>query len=151
MANPSYWVFRRGAKWHSGWRDENGRCHSKVHPIGAGKAARPRVRPKMAIETCQVRGPAYCRKYTPVHVVFDAFLSRENVKTRTYELNRRHLEACILHFKLESVEQLTEEVVNDWLRHLKSVCSRQACTGVSAAHYGCEVSTQRRQRFGSAM
>ena len=49
MANPSYWTFRRGQKWHSGWRDENAHCHSKVHPVGASKALAQEYARKMAI------------------------------------------------------------------------------------------------------
>lgn len=33
MANPSYWAFRRGKKWHSGWWDENDNCHSTAQSI----------------------------------------------------------------------------------------------------------------------
>ena len=51
----------------------------------------------------------------------EAFLARENVKTCTHGLNRRHLEALINHFKLRTVDQLTEDVVNDWLGHLKAI------------------------------
>jgi integrase len=119
MANPSYWVFRRGQKWHSGWRDEAGCCHSKVHPIGAGKALAYEMARKMAVESCQVRaGQTVAGK--DIRLALEAFLSRENVKTCTHDLNRRHLESLIGHFKLRVVEQLTEDLVNDWLRHLKS-------------------------------
>src|SRR6266853_6481078 len=120
MANPSYWVFRRGAKWHSGWRDENGRCHSKVHPIGAGKALAQEYARKMAIDACHVRAeqPVEGRD---IHGALEAFLSRENVKSCTHGLNRRHLEAFISHLNLRSIEQLREDAVNDWLGHLKSM------------------------------
>jgi integrase len=120
MTNPSFWVFRRGAKWHSGWRDDNGHCRSKVHPAGAGKALALEYGRKMAIEASQVRAGQ------PVHgkdirVALAAFLSREDVKTCTHELNRRHLEAFIVHFKLSTVDQLTEDRVNGWLGHLKGL------------------------------
>jgi integrase len=120
VANPSYWVFRRGPKWHSGWRDENGNCRSKVHPIGAGKALALEYGRKMALESCQVRAGQ------PIHgkdirVALETFLSREDVKSCTHELNRRHLEAVIDHFRLLAVGQLTEDLVHDWLGHLKGL------------------------------
>src|SRR5258708_790339 len=112
MANPSYWTFRRGTKWHSGWRDEGGHCHSKVHPVGAGKALAQEYARKMAIEACHVRAGQ------PVHgkeilTALEAFLNREDVKDGTHEVNRRHLEAVVNHFKLRKVDQITEETVND--------------------------------------
>lgn len=122
MANPSYWAFRRGPKWHSGWRDENGRCHSKVHSAGAGKVLAQEYARRMALEACQIRaGQAVQGK--EISVALEAFLARENVKTCTHGLNRRHLEALINHFKLRTVDQLTEDVVNDWLGHLKAIGS----------------------------
>ncbi len=51
----------------------------------------------------------------------EAFLSRENVKEGTHELNRRHLEAVIRHFRLQTVDQLTEDLINGWLGHLKAL------------------------------
>src|ERR1700693_3724662 len=99
MANPSYWTFRRGPKWHSGWRDEKSVCHSKVHPVGAGKALAMEYARKMALEACKVRaGKAVQGK--DIRVALEAFLSRENIKEGTHGLNRRHLEAVINHFKL---------------------------------------------------
>src|SRR6266446_6091325 len=120
MANPSYWVFRRGAKWHSGWRDENGRCHSKVHPVGAGRALAEEYARKMAIEACQIRAGQPVRG-KDIRAALEVFLAREDVKSCTNDLNRRHLEALINHFNLRRIEQLTEEVVNDWLGHLKGL------------------------------
>jgi hypothetical protein len=120
MANPSHWVFRRGQKWHSGWRDENGHCRSKAHPPGAGKALASDYARKMALEACQVRaGQPVGGK--DIRLALEAFLSREDVKTGTHGLNRRHLEAVINHHGLETVEQLTEDLLHDWLRHLKSL------------------------------
>lgn len=120
MSNPSYWAFRRGQKWHSGWRDQQGRCHSKVHPAGAGKQLALDFGQKMAVEACQVRAGL------PIHgkdirSALEAFLNREDVKECTHELNRRHLEALIDHFKLETVDQLTEDLVHEWLGHLKGL------------------------------
>lgn len=120
MANPSYWVFRRGAKWHSGWRDENGRCHSKVHPVGAGKALAEEYARRMAVEACQIRAGQPVRG-KEIRLALEGFLSREDVKPCTHELNRRHLEAFIRHFKLRTVEELSEDLVNDWLAHLKAL------------------------------
>lgn len=119
MANPSYWAFRRGDKWHSGWRDESGRCHSKVQPAGAGKALAVEFARKMALEACQVRaGQAVSGK--SIYLALEAFLTREDVKAGTHGLNRRHLEALVNHFRLETVDQLTPDVVNDWLGRLKT-------------------------------
>jgi integrase len=120
MANPSYWTFRRSAKWHSGWRDENGRCHSKVHPVGAGKALAQEYARKMAMEACQVRAGQPVRG-KDIHLALEAFLNREDVKDGTHGLNRRHLEALISYFNLRTVDQITEDIVNDWLGHLKGL------------------------------
>lgn len=118
MANPSYWAFRRGPKWHSGWRDERGQCHSKVHPVGATKALAEGYGRKMALEACQIRAGQPVQG-KDILLALEAFLSREDVKEGTHELNRRHLEALVSHFKLHRVEQLTDDVVNNWLGHLK--------------------------------
>src|ERR1700722_18103634 len=102
MANPSYWVFRRGQKWHSGWRDESGHCHSKVHPVGAAKALANEFARKKALEPCQVQaGQPVSGK--DIRLALGSFLARENVKTCTHDLNRRHLDALIRHFKLQTV------------------------------------------------
>jgi integrase len=120
MANPSYWTFRRSKKWHSGWRDDNGHCHSKAQPIGAGKALAEEYARRMALEACQIRaGQSVTGK--EIQAALESFLTREDVKPGTHDLNRRHLEALINHFKLQTVDQLTEEVVHDWLGHLKAI------------------------------
>jgi integrase len=122
VANPSFWTFRRNAKWHSGWRDENAHCHSKAHPVGAGKQLAANYARKMAIEACQIRAgqPVQGKE---IRVAVEAFLARENVKSCTHELNRRHLEAFIQRFKIRTVNQLTEDLVDDWLGHLKAIGS----------------------------
>src|SRR5438046_8784369 len=118
MASPSYWVFRRGPKWHSGWRDEKGRCHSKVQPFGASKELATEYARRCAIEACQVRvGQPISGK--EIGAALEAFLARQDVKPCTHDLNRRHVEAVIEHFKLKTVDQLTDDLVNDWLAHLK--------------------------------
>jgi len=118
MANPSYWAFRRGQKWHSGWRDEYGQCHSKVHPVGAPKSLAQEYARKLALEACQIRAgqPVHGKD---IHGALQAFLAREDVKDGTHDLNRRHLDALVEHFRIRTVDQLTEEIVNDWLGHLK--------------------------------
>ena len=122
VANPSYWTFRRKAKWHSGWRDELGRCHSKAHPVGAGKALVQEFACKMAVEACRVRtGQSVQGK--EIEAALNAFFARENVKTCTHELNRRHLYAVISHFKLHTVDQLTEDLIHAWLGQLKGIGS----------------------------
>ncbi len=120
MTNPSYWAFRRGQKWYSGWRDENGRCHSKAHPVGAGKALAGEYARKMAIEACQIRAgqPVQGKE---IRTALEAFLARENVKPCTHELNRRHLEALMDYSRIRAVDQLTEDLVDDWLGHLKAI------------------------------
>jgi integrase len=119
MANPSYWVFRRGQKWHSGWRDEHGHCHSKVHALGSGRVLAHEYARKRAIESCQMRAgqPLNGRD---VGAALEAFMAREDVKSCTHDLNRRHLEAFIDHFKVRSVNEITEDRVNAWLGHLKA-------------------------------
>ena len=120
MSNPSYWAFKRGQKWHSGWRDEHGQCHSKVHPAGAGKALANDYARKMAEEAVQVRA-GHRVHAKDIRVALESFFARENVKGCTHELNRRHLEQVINHFKIRSVDQLTEDLVHLWLGHLKSI------------------------------
>jgi integrase len=120
MPNPSFWVFRRGAKWHSGWRDENGRCHSKAQPIGAGKALAYEYARRMALEACQIRAGQRVEG-KDIRFALEAFLAREDVKPCTHDLNRRHLEALFDHFKLQSADQITEDLVNEWLGHLKAI------------------------------
>jgi integrase len=119
MANPSYWTFRRGAKWHSGWRDEAGRCHSKVHAVGAGRSLAQEYGRKMALESCRFRAglPVDGKD---IREALEAFLAREDVKACTHELNRRHLEAFIGHFKLRKVDRMCDDLVNLWLGHLKA-------------------------------
>jgi integrase len=119
MANPSSWAFRRGAKWHSGWRDENGRCYSKVQPIGAGKALALDYARTQAIEAGRLRAGQAIRG-KEMGLALETFLGRENVKTGTHDLNRRHLENLFARFKLRTVEQLTDDVVNASLGYLKA-------------------------------
>lgn len=118
--NPSYWAFRRGPKWYSGWRDERGRCHSKVQVAGVGKSLAEEYARRMAIEACQIRAGQPVRG-KEIAAALAAFLAREDVKDCTHELNRRHLEALIKHFKLRTVEQLTDDLVHNWHGHLKAL------------------------------
>ena len=120
MANPSSWTFRRHKKWYSGWRDERGRCHSKAHSIGASKALAQEYARKRALEACQLRAGQPIRG-KDIRLALEAFVSREDVKSCTHDLNRRHLEAFFKHFKLRSVDQINEELVNGWLGHLKAI------------------------------
>ncbi len=120
MPNPSFWSFRRGAKWHSGWRDESGRCRSKVHLSGAGRALALEFARKMAIEASQVRAGQHVRA-KEIRVALGIFLARADVKQGTHDLNRRHLEALVDRFKLRSVDQLTEDLVHQWLAHLRGL------------------------------
>ena len=120
MANPSYWIFRRCRKWHSGWRDQAGRCHSKVHLVGAGKALAQDYARKMALEACQIRAGQPV-KGKEIDAALEAFLARQDVKSCTHDLNRRHLKSLIHHFKLRTVDQLNEDLVNEWLGHLKAL------------------------------
>lgn len=73
----------------------------------------------MALEACQVRaGQSVAGK--DIRTALEAFLARQDVKQGTHDLNRRHLEAFITHGLLRSVDQMTEEKVNDWLGYLKA-------------------------------
>jgi hypothetical protein len=119
LANPSYWAFRRNAKWHSGCRDERGDCHSKAHAVGANKDLAREYARQRALEACQVRaGQAVHGK--DIREALGAFSSRENVKDCTHALNRRHLEAVIEGLRLKRVEELTESRLHDWLGRLKA-------------------------------
>lgn len=119
VANPSFWAFRRGKKWHSGWRDASGHCYSRAQSIGAGKSLAEEYARKMAIEACHARAGESI-KGKDIRTALEAFFTREDVKECTHELNRQHLQALVDYLKLSSVDQLTENVVNDWLRHLKA-------------------------------
>jgi integrase len=119
MPNPSYWIFRRGSKWYSGWRDERGQCRSKAHVIGASKDLAREYARQRALEACQIRaGQSVPSRH--IQEALEAFLSRENVKTCTHDLNRRHLLAAIGYLRLRRVEELTEVRVHQWLGHLKA-------------------------------
>ena len=119
MATPSYWVFRRGQKWHSGWRDERGVCHSKVQPLGASKDLAREYARRQALEATQVRaGLAVSGK--DIREALLEFLGRQDVKPCTHDLNARHLEAFVAHFRLRHVDQVTESLVHVWLAHLKA-------------------------------
>src|SRR5438045_1919961 len=103
MANPSWWAFRRRTtretKWYSGWRDEVGRCHSKVHPAGASKELALNYARARALEACEIRAGRTLRA-RDIGSALDAFVERESVKECTNDLNRRHLENFISHLKL---------------------------------------------------
>ncbi len=74
----------------------------------------------MALQSCQIRaGQVLGGK--DIRLALETFLSREDVKSGTHDLNRRHLEAVIDRHKLVTVEELTEELLHDWLRHLKAI------------------------------
>src|SRR4051794_19389568 len=103
MANPSFWAFKRGKKWHSGWRDERGRCHSKVHPIGATKTLAQEFGRKMPLEASPLRAGQTVR-VKDMPLALELFLTRKDVKPCPHDLNRRHLEAFVGHFKLRTVE-----------------------------------------------
>src|SRR5438128_435603 len=91
MVSPSHWVFRRGQKWHGGWRDEKGRCHSKVQSCGASKDLAREYARNRAVEACQVRaGQPISGK--DIREALETFLKRQDVKDCTHDLNRRHLE-----------------------------------------------------------
>jgi|SRR6266404_1529016 len=120
MANPSHWAFRRGHKWHSSWRDENSRCHSKAQPAGAGRALAQEYARKMAIEASQIRAGQPVRG-KEIRIAMEAFLARENVKTCTHGLNRQHLESFINHFKVRTVDELSDDRVDEWLGHPKAL------------------------------
>jgi integrase len=88
--------------------------------VGAGKSLAIEYARKMALERCHLRaGQPVSGK--DIHVALEAFLSREDVKECTHDLNRRHLQALLDRFNLKAVEELTEDLVHDWLRHLKAL------------------------------
>ena len=82
--------------------------------------SRLRRRDRVRRLACQIRAgqPVQGKE---IRAALEAFLARENVKPCTHDLNRRHLEALIGHFRLRAVDQLTEDRVDDWLGHLKAV------------------------------
>ncbi len=75
---------------------------------------------KMAIEASQVRAGQHVRA-KEIRVALGIFLARADVKQGTHDLNRRHLEALVDRFKLRSVDQLTEDLVHQWLAHLRGL------------------------------
>ena len=111
-------MFRRGTKWQSGWRDERGRCHSRTQPLGVAKSVAEEYARRMAFEACQIRAglPVDGKD---IRVALREFLGRQDVKENTHALNQRHLETLIGHFKLQTVDQLTESLTHEWLKHFK--------------------------------
>jgi len=119
MGNPSFWVFRRNEKWHAGWRDERGRCHTRVQPLGAGKEIAREYARKRAIEAAQVNaGVTVAGK--SMHEALSEFLERQDVKDCTHRVNERHLGTFVRHFELRRVDQLTEQLMHKWLAALKA-------------------------------
>jgi integrase len=119
MANPSYWVFRRNDKWHAGWRDDRGRSHSKVQPLGMGKEYAREYARRRAIEATQIAaGATVVGK--PVDEAIAEFSARQDVKECTHRLNERHLRAFVEQFQVRTVEQLTESLMHQWLAVLKA-------------------------------
>jgi len=119
MASPSHWVFRRGKKWYSGWRDERRGCHSRAHPIGASKDFAREFARKHAIEACEVAaGRTVSGK--DIRSALEEFSQRQDVKVCTHQLNRRHLDDFLAHAKIRTVEQLSEALVHSWLAALKA-------------------------------
>jgi len=87
--------------------------------VGGTKSLAEEFARKMALEACQVRaGQSVAGK--DIRIALEAFLAREDVKENTHDLNRRHLDTFIAHGKLRVVEDLTDDVVNNWLGHLKA-------------------------------
>src|SRR5438270_955388 len=114
MPNPSYWTFRRNNKWHSGWRDEHNQCRSKAQAVGATRALAEDYARNRALEACGRRaGRPVTGK--DIRAALETFLRREDVKSCTHELNRRHLESFLDHLSLRTVDQLTTDAVHDWL------------------------------------
>src|SRR4051812_26673027 len=106
MATPSYWVFRRGQKWHSGWRDERGTCHSKVQPLGVSKDVAREFARKRAREAAYMHaGLAVPGK--GIQEALQEFLARQDVKACTHALNERHLRDVINEFHLSRADQIT--------------------------------------------
>ena len=119
MASPSFWVFRRGKKWYSGWRDERGSSRCRAHVEGASKDfAREYARSK-AVEACEIRAGRIVSGKS-VHDALDEFCQRQDVKHCTHNLNRRHLEDFLAHARIHTVEQLSERLVHSWLGALKA-------------------------------
>lgn len=119
MANPSYWVFKRGNKWHSGWRDQFGRCHSKVQPFGVSKTVAAEYARKQAVNESELRATGRVSDVDMASAI-SAFLARADVKAGTHDLNSYHLERFVGSYSLRRVDQLTKEIVNDWLCRLKT-------------------------------
>lgn len=118
MATPSHWVFRRGEKWYSGWRDARGRCQSRAHPVGLSKDFAREFARKQAIEACELAaGRIVSGK--DIRIALEEFSQRQDVKPATHRLNRRHLENFLAHSQIRTVEQLDEAQVHRWLAALK--------------------------------
>lgn len=118
IAGISYWVFRRGQKWHSGWRDHRGISHSKVQPAGSTKEVAREFARQCALEAASIRAGVPL-KGKDIRAALQEFLGRQDVKECTHALNKRHLNDIFSHLKLQVVEDLTESVVHAWLGVLK--------------------------------
>jgi hypothetical protein len=119
MASPSYWVFRRGKKWYSGWRDERARCQSHAHTIGASKDFAREYARGQAVAACEIAAGRIVSGKS-VRDALEEFCQRQDVKPCTHALNRRHLEDFLAQAKIQTVEQLSESLVHSWLAALKA-------------------------------
>lgn len=112
-------MFRRRAKWYSGWRDERGRCHSHAHMVGASKDFAREYARKRAIEACEIKAGRIVSGKS-IRDALEEFCQRQDVKDCTHALNRRHLEDFLAHSRIHTVEQLSETLVHSWLAVLKA-------------------------------
>jgi site-specific recombinase XerC len=119
MKSPSHWVFRRGAKWYSGWRDERGRCHSRANMEGTSKDFAREYARKRAIEAAEIKAGRIVSGKS-IRGALEEFCQRQDVKPCTHALNRRHLEDFLGHAGIHIVEQLSESLVHSWLGSLKT-------------------------------
>jgi site-specific recombinase XerD len=119
MASPSFWVFRRGRKWYSGWRDERGRSQCRAHVAGVSKEFAREFARKKAIDACDIAAGRGVSGKTTCDAL-EEFCQRQDVKQCTHRLNRRHLEDFLAHSKIRTVEELSERWVHSWLGALKA-------------------------------
>ncbi len=119
MRSPTHWVFRRGAKWYSGWRDERGQCHSHSHMVGTGKDFAHEYGRQRAMEARDIKA-GHVVSGKSVRDALEEFCQRQDVKACTHALNRRHLEDFLAHSRIHAIEQLSESLVHSWLAALKA-------------------------------
>jgi len=110
--SPSSWVCKRGAKWEAGWRDGNGRYHSKSGFLSKAQAAIYAHKQGFTAWN-QVAGVPTLDKN--IHEALDEFCTRSGIKDVTHNLNRYHLLPFIENLGLKTTRHLNRHTIQKWL------------------------------------